>query len=210
MTPRPSASRHAARRWLSEQMRTRIIGTKFAMTKPKSIWTFVNMINQRFLCPSFNSPVLSAQATLPAGYSPLRCIRYCHLQSYRWLDTPNTDTDQKSVCCQSCQRSFHASTCPVWSGGERSKHDQDDCACHERPLPRVVIADPTEEQLPHDRTSEGKRGDIRLCWGVCIAVAVYRAQHGVDLPNDPMCALSVDTISTACTGRCRSMAYPLR
>jgi hypothetical protein len=36
----------------------------------QSIAVLVNMINQRFLVPFFNSPVDSAAPTLPAGYSP--------------------------------------------------------------------------------------------------------------------------------------------
>ena len=71
MTPSPRHILHAARRWLSVQARTTIIGTKEEATNPMSIWTLVNMMNHLFLCPSFSSPVLSAQATLPAGYSPL-------------------------------------------------------------------------------------------------------------------------------------------
>ena len=47
------------------------MGTRLAATKPKSICTVVNMMNQRFRWPSLSSPVDSAQATLPAGYSPL-------------------------------------------------------------------------------------------------------------------------------------------
>lgn len=69
------------------------MGTRLAATKPMSICTLVKRIKYLcclvtsvykyslgrlggenaylFLCPAFSSPELSAQATLPAGYSPL-------------------------------------------------------------------------------------------------------------------------------------------
>lgn len=85
--------RQTARRWDSVKMRTKIMGTRLAATKPMSIWTLVKRMKYLcvlvtsvykhclgklgggsaylFLCPAFSSPELSAQATLPAGYSPL-------------------------------------------------------------------------------------------------------------------------------------------
>ena len=71
MTPKPRHTRHATLKWLSVQANTTIMGASEEATNPMSIWTLVNMMNHLFLWPSFNSPVLSAQATLPAGYSPL-------------------------------------------------------------------------------------------------------------------------------------------
>lgn len=66
------------------------MGTRLAATKPMSIWTLVKRMKYLcvlvtlvylgrlggrnaylFRCPAFSSPELSAQATLPAGYSPL-------------------------------------------------------------------------------------------------------------------------------------------
>lgn len=45
-------------------------GTKAPITKPQSIIEFVKRMNHRFRVPDFNSPLDSAQLTLPAGYSP--------------------------------------------------------------------------------------------------------------------------------------------
>lgn len=69
------------------------MGTRLAATKPMSIWTLVKRMKYLYVlvisvynyslgklgggsaylfrCPAFSSPELSAQATLPAGYSPL-------------------------------------------------------------------------------------------------------------------------------------------
>ena len=91
MTPSPRQILHAARRWFSVQAKTTIIGARVEATNPISIWTLVNMMNHRFLCPSFSSPVLSAQATLPAGYSPLN-FRQPQAQRPEQRNTPDTDT----------------------------------------------------------------------------------------------------------------------
>jgi hypothetical protein len=45
-------------------------GMKAPKTKPKSIITFVKIINHLFRVPLFKSPEASDAATLPAGYSP--------------------------------------------------------------------------------------------------------------------------------------------
>ena len=82
MHPNPRATRQAARRWSVVKMRTRTIGTNAATTKPMSIWTLVNMMNHLFLCPALSSPVLSAHATLPAGYSPLQPISTVRYTGY--------------------------------------------------------------------------------------------------------------------------------
>ena len=71
MTPSPRHILQAALKWSLEQANTTIMGASEEATNPMSIWTLVNIMNHLFLWPSFNSPVLSAQATLPAGYSPL-------------------------------------------------------------------------------------------------------------------------------------------
>jgi hypothetical protein len=90
--PRPKQIRQAARRWFSPQatsyfvsvdlfdsvmngfeilgILTTIVATMAAIRNARSICTLVNRINHLFLDPSRSSPVLSAQPTDPAGYSP--------------------------------------------------------------------------------------------------------------------------------------------
>lgn len=85
MTPRPRERRQAARRCDSLKMSTRIMGIRLERTKPRSICTLVNMMNQRLRWPALSSPVLSAQATLPAGYSPLLILlAFAFVSPFHW------------------------------------------------------------------------------------------------------------------------------
>ena len=90
IAPRPRQTRQAVPRWSSVVMSTKIIETRAETTKPISIWTFVNSTNHRFRVPSLSSPVLSAHATLPAGYSPLSHVSTCCGKKFFVLLLPKT------------------------------------------------------------------------------------------------------------------------
>ena len=100
--------------------------------------------------------------------------------------------------------------CSIRPGGESGEQDQDDGTGHEGPFPRIMIADPAEEQLADNGASKGKGGDVGLRGGRFIPAAIDLAQHGIDLANDSTNCPPVSVFSPvgAFTGTVRT--YPLR
>ena len=111
-------------------------------------------MNQRFRCPSLSSPVDSAQATLPAGYSPL-----LHSQPNFLLNKvksiPNADTHKEPPRSQSRKKSLSAAASAVRAGGKGREDEEDDGRGHQSPFARIVIAHPAKEKLAHYGAGEG-------------------------------------------------------
>ena len=140
-------------------------------------------MNHRLRCPSFSSPVFSAHATLPAGYSPLPHISHV-LSQYDRSRVPNANPQQKSPCRQSLEHAID-SPATIRARAESCENKEDDGRGQQTPFARVMIARPAKEQLPDDGTSKGDGGDILLSRVAGVLFPVDGLEEGVDLANDP-------------------------
>ena len=142
-------------------------------------------MNHLFLWPSFSSPVFSAQATLPAGYSPLSWYQLCLLRELerKCSPVPNSNAQQKPPCGQSLE---HATDRPAAVGAraESGKNKEDDGRGHQTPFAGEMIARPAKEELPHHGACKGNGRDVLLRRIARVLCPVYTFEDGIDLSND--------------------------
>ena len=128
-------------------MSTTIMAVSADATKPKSICTLVKRMNHRLRVPSLSSPLLSAQATLPAGYSPLFKVSAGKREIETVEDGPDTDAEQEAIGRERCEEALDGAARSPRAGGEDGEDDQDGGRDEERALARPVIAQISEQEV---------------------------------------------------------------
>lgn len=148
----------------------------------------VKRMNQRLRVPSLSSPLVSAQPTLPAGYSPILKTESASKQlwtaeSVAKRHTSNTNADKESPSSQHVE---HADSIAVVVGtsGQGGKDNEDDGGNKQRVGARPAISQEAEEQLAHDSANKGNVGNILAGVGRGVDGAVLELQDGVDGTDD--------------------------
>ncbi len=78
-----------------------------------------------FLCPAFSSPELSAQATLPAGYSPLRNVCFSAGRLPVNKNLPDTDSNEKTIGSKCRKHTAETAVVAIRSSAQGGKQDKD-------------------------------------------------------------------------------------
>lgn len=113
-------------------------------------------MNHLFRVPFWISPVASAAATEPAGYSPPIPIPagvslvYAEGRERTEEEAADGEHDEDAV----------GGATTVRAGAEGRKDDEEDGGGGHGKLARVVVGDPAKGQLADDGAGEGDRGDV--------------------------------------------------
>jgi hypothetical protein len=110
-----------------------------------------------------------------ATFQLASCFGACN-RSSRVFPT-NSDADQKTVSCQSCEHAIESPT-SIRASTEGCEDDQDDSREEERIRPRPFITSVPEYKLAEDCACEGNRRDVLLRRGSGVFFAVQSCQDG--------------------------------
>lgn len=149
----------------------------------------VKRMNQRLRVPDLSSPLVSAQATLPAGYSPVIVAEVSISRHNRFDElgkrkrTSNANANKESPGSQHVEHANRLAV-PVGASGQSSEDNEDDGGHEQRVGARPEIGQEAKKQLSNDGADKGNVGDILAGVGRGVDGAVLKLENGVDRPND--------------------------